>query len=68
MNNAEINSKDKEGDTYWIWPDRVPTERHLKMMMGRTAEIGVRTLLVNFIFSFGGKNYLRSRGGPLAQE
>ena len=53
------------GDSYWVWPDREPTERHRQMMMARAAEIGTRTIFENFMFTFGGENYLQTKGGPI---
>ena len=64
MNNTEVNSRDKMGDSYWVWPRKEPSERHKQMMMARAAEIGTRTVFENFMFSFGGKNYLQTKGGP----
>ena len=68
MNNQDINNKEKTGESYWVWPTREPSERHMKMMMGRAAEIGVRTLFENFMFSFGGKSYLQAKGGPIGMR
>ena len=65
MNNLEVNNREKMGDSYWVWPDREPTERHRQMMMARAAEIGTRTIFENFMFTFGGKNYLQTKGGPI---
>ena len=44
MNNLEVNSKDKMGDSYWVWPRKEPTEKHQQMMIARAAEIGTRTV------------------------
>ena len=60
MNNIEVNSRDKMGDSYWVWPKKVPTERHEQMMIARAAEIGTRTVFENFMFTFGGKNYVQA--------
>ena len=57
MNNIEVNSRDKMGDSCWVWPKKVPTERHKQMIIARAAE--------NFMFSFGGKNYVQAGGGPI---
>ena len=65
MNNVEVNSKDKMGDSYWVWPRKEPTEKHQQMMIARAAEIGTRTVFENFMYSFGGKTYLQTRGGPI---
>ena len=35
------------------------------MMMARAAEIWVRTIFENFMFTFGGKTYLQAKGGPI---
>ena len=48
-----------------MWPDSEPTARHEQLMVARAAEIGTRTLFENFMFSFGGKNYLQAKGGPI---
>ena len=65
MSNLEINSRDKMGDSYWVWPKKEPTERLNQMMIARAAEIGTRTVFENFMFSFGGKKYLQAKGGPI---
>ena len=64
-NNLEINSRDKMGDSYRVWPKKEPTERHRQMMIARAAEIGSRTIFENFMFSFGEKKYLKAKGGPI---
>ena len=64
-NNIEVNSKEKMGDSYWVWPTREPTAKHRQMMIAKAAEIGTRTIFENFMFSFRGKSYLQAKGGPI---
>ena len=35
------------------------------MLVARVCEIGVRTIFQNFIYSFGGHNFIQMLGGPI---
>ena len=49
----------------WEWPARVPTEPEKSEMLARMGEIGLRTIFENFMYTFGGQNFLQLSGGPI---
>ena len=65
MKNVEVNSKTGEGDKSWVFPKRSPTEQQKRELVSRMAEIGVRAVWENFVYTFGGKTYLQQEGGPI---
>jgi hypothetical protein len=66
MKNVGVNSKKEETiDKQWVFPDTVPTEVVMRELIARMAEIGVRAICRNFVYTFGGKLYLQKSGGPI---
>ena len=49
----------------WIWPTLAPTEQELNELMAIMLEISVAFFFDNFVYTFGGKNYVQSSGGPI---
>ena len=60
-----LQEKKKETTTTWVYPDRTATEVEKRIMLGRMAEIGVRTIFTNFCYTFGGQTFLQMAGGPI---
>ena len=65
MQNPEIKGKEKNTQITWVFPDRTPTEQEKKKLHGIVIEIVIRTLFDNFVYTFGGENYLQLEGGPI---
>ena len=65
IKNPECNGKEKNTQKFWTFPDRTPTKKQKRIMLGRMAEIGVRTLFENFCYSFAGESYIQQSGGPI---
>ena len=66
MKNSNVNSKKEQAvKTQWVFPDTEPTEIEKRELVARMSEIGVRAIGRNFVYSFGGKNYLQTEGGPI---
>ena len=65
MTNADLNSKVGNIDAQWKFPSAKITEPERKEIIGRCAEIAVRTLFRNFCYTFGGKLYRQKSGGPI---
>ena len=49
----------------WIWPSNKPTKRELSTLMAIMLEISVSFFFDNFVYTFGGKDYLQCGGGPI---
>ena len=49
----------------WIWPDVKPTKDELKILMAIMLEISVSFFFDNFVYTFGGKDFLQGGGGPI---
>ena len=65
MQNPEIKGKAKNTQITWVFPDATPTELEKRRLHGIVVEIVIRTLFENFVYTFGGKNYLQLEGGPI---
>jgi hypothetical protein len=65
MKNKEINGKKKDTEIAWVFPARKPTMSEKRQLMGVVAEIGVRVLFENFVYTFAGQEYLQTGGGPI---
>ena len=65
MQNPEVKGKVKNLQKTWAFPAASPTEKEKRIMHGRVAEIGVRTVFRNFIYTFGGHVFLQKSGGPI---
>ena len=65
MKNKEIMGKEKGTEYTWVFPKRQPTEKQRRQLASRTVEIGLRTVWESFVYTFGGKYYLQSEGGPI---
>ena len=59
----EINGKLYKSS--WIWPELKPTEKETKLLMAAMLEISVKFFFDNFVYSFGGENYVQGSGGPI---
>ena len=58
----------KEGKmvkSFWVWPDKEPTEAEMKILMAIMLEVSIKFFYDNFVYSFGGKNFVQSSGGPI---
>ena len=53
------------GEGNWIWPDKLPNVKETKALIGIALEIAVKLVFTNFVYTFGGENYLQSFGGPI---
>ena len=49
----------------WVWPDRKPNKEELKTLMAIMLEISVSFFFDNFVYTFGGKEFLQCGGGPI---
>ena len=65
MKNKEVKGRDAGTEESWIFPDTVPTALEERQLVARMAEIGVRTVFENFIYTFAGKMYIQQKGGPI---
>ena len=66
IKNKQLNSKNSDDvEEIWEWPARVPTEPEKNEMLARMGEIGLRTIFENFMYTFGGQNFLQLSGGPI---
>ena len=52
-------------DDDWIYPQRKPTEKQERQIIGRVAKIGTRVVFENFVYRFGGEAYHQQHGGPI---
>ena len=51
--------------SFWVWPDKEPTEAEMKILMAIMLEVSIKFFYDNFVYSFGGKNFVQSSGGPI---
>ena len=65
MTNRKINDKNEKIEEDWTFPNVVPTDEEIKQVVGRCAEIALRTIFENFCYKFGGEIYKQSSGGPI---
>ena len=65
MQNKEMKWKQKHLSETWAFPKATPTKREKRILLSRMAEIGVRVIFTNFVYSFGGEFFLQSEGGPI---
>ena len=49
----------------WVWPETKPTKKDICTLMAIMLEISVSFFFDNFIYTFGGKEYLQCSGGPI---
>ena len=63
INNKEETEEDM--DKQWVFPKREPTEWQKRMIVGRVAEIGMRSVFENFSYRFAGESYKQCQGGPI---
>ena len=49
----------------WIWPEIEPTDKEIKTLMAIMLEISVKYFFDNFVYTFGGLDFLQSSGGPI---
>ena len=55
-----------DASSNWEWPEeRRITTTELKQLMGAALEIAVQFFFKNFTYSFGGKVYVQTSGGPI---
>ena len=48
----------------WVWPDVKPNKEELKTLMAIMLEISVSFFFDNFVYTFGGREFLQCGGGP----
>jgi hypothetical protein len=65
MQNPEMKGKKSGMRKVWKFPKATPTEREKRILRARVVEIGVRTVFRNFVYEFGGEDFLQREGGPI---
>ena len=57
--------KQSNDEEQWEFPDVEPTELEKRRLIGACVEIGVKKVFTSHLYSFAGKVYLQSDGGPI---
>jgi hypothetical protein len=65
MKSKEMNSKTGNVEMQWNFPRAEPTEKQIREIVARVAEIGVRFLSENCSYKFAGDAYQQASGGPI---
>ena len=52
MTNPDLNKREGNIDAQWVFPEAKPREAERKEIIGRCAQIAVRTLFMNFCYTF----------------
>ena len=65
MKSRWVNHKEILDDDDWVYPQRIPTSKQRRMIIGRVAEIGTREVFENFCYQFGGVAYHQQNGGSI---
>ena len=67
MKSDEVKKRyvDRSESSSWIWPDQKLSYREVHKMMAIMLEIAVNIFFRSFVYTFGGKCYLQSTGGPI---
>ena len=65
MTSKSMKSKNGKLEEQWVHKTKEVTRSQKMEIIGRCAEIAIRTVFENFAYSFGGKIYLQLEGGPI---
>ena len=68
MTTKEITGDRVNGGTKWRRPEREPTVIEKKAMVGRMLEIGVKMVMRNNYYRFGGDIRLQGEGGAIGVQ
>ena len=63
-----MQGKEDKIEEQWVYKVKELTRPQLMEVVGRCAEIAVRTVFENFTYNFGGKIYLQKEGGPIGNR
>ena len=49
----------------WDWPKKSPNEEEMSELIGALLKISINFFFQNYVYTFGGQNYLQGSGGPI---
>ena len=65
MKNKNINARKETIEDSWVFPRSSVTEREVREIAARVAEIAMRVIFENFNYTFGEQTYQQASGGPI---
>ena len=65
LNGTNVKQPNSNVESQWVFPDLTPTEHQIRLLMGAALYVAVKTLYRTHMYTFGGKVYLQSDGGPI---
>ena len=68
MSSRGMQSKDDKVEEQWVYKTKELTKKQIAEVVGRCAEIAVRTAFENFTYNFGGRIFLQKEGGPIGNR
>ena len=69
MGSSEVRYKrymtDEDGKSCWDWPPNKVSKEEIKSLMGCCLKIAINFFFKNFVYTFGGEQYVQDFGGPI---
>merc|ERR1712082_56584 len=65
MSSKDVMTEEENSETQWIFPDRSPTPSEERKLLNAALAIAIRFIFSSHMYTFGGKVYIQSDGGPI---
>ena len=65
MTSSDVLTGKQDSDTQWIFPDITPTAADERRLLAAALALAVRFIFSTHMYTFGGRVYLQSDGGPI---